>query len=146
MVYVEINQSEFEYVLNHLGKLGYSWKILDELNAKEKIYMISINDVHIKVFSSMVGGVSRSVGSDAVRVVGWDIKSDRPIMSSEMRVNRTENWSENLKSRINSVVTKLSQLEDNPKCPYPGCGGIMVEMKGKYGKFNGCLNYKNHGK
>lgn len=141
MGYVEINQAEFEYVLSHLGKLGYSWKVLDEPNAKEKIYMVSINDIHVKVFSSVVGGVSRGLGADAIRVVGWDIKSDRPIMSSEMRVNRTDNWVTHLRTRIDNVVTKLI---DSEKCKI--CGGMMVDMKGKYGKFKGCLNYKNHEK
>lgn len=144
MVYVEISKKWFEHTLSNLGKSGFTWEECKDEKAKETVYMVSINDIHIKIFSSIVDGVSRDVGSDAIRIVGWDIKSDRPIMSSEMRVNRTENWSENLKSRINSVVTKLSQLEDNPKCTYPGCGGTMVEMKGKYGKFKGCLNYKNH--
>ncbi len=141
MAYVKITQAEFEYILSHLGKSGYSWNILEEPNVKEKIYMISINDIHVKVFSSVVGGVSRSVGSDAIRVVGWDIKSDKPIMSSEMRVNRTDNWANHLRMRIDNVVTKLI---DSEKCKI--CGGMMVDMKGRYGKFKGCLNYKNHGK
>lgn len=141
MVYTEITQSEFEYVLSHLGKSGYKWSVIEEPNAKEKIYMVSINDIHVKVFSSLVGGVSRSVGSDAVRVVGWDIVSNRPIMSSEMRVNRTEGWADNLRKRIESVVGKMI---DSEKCKI--CGGVLVEMNGRFGKFKGCLNYKNHGR
>ena len=144
MSYVEISGKEFEYVLSHLGKSGYTWKELDESNAKESIYMVSINDIHIKVFSSIVDGMSRGVGSDAIRVVGWDVRSDRPISSSEMRVNRTDNWADNLRKRIQTVVSKVVSLGDAPKCKI--CGGMLVEMKGKYGKFKGCLNYKNHGK
>lgn len=140
-MYVEISGKEFEYVLNHLGKSGFSWKKLDESMAKESVYMVSINDIHIKVFSSIVDGVSRGVGSDAIRVVGWDVKSDRPIMSSEMRVNRTDNWSDNLRKRIHTVVSKVV---DAPKCKI--CGGMMSEMNGRFGKFIGCLNYRNHGK
>lgn len=140
MSYVEINQAGFEYILNHLGKSGYSWRVCDEPNAKEKIYMVSINDIHVKVFSSVVGGVSRRVGADAIRVVGWDITSDRPIMSSEMRVNRTNNWANHLRTRIDNVVTKLI---DSQKCEI--CGGMKVKIKGKFGEFIGCLNYKNHG-
>lgn len=141
MSYVEIKEKEFEYVLSHLGKSGYTWKKLEQDGAKESIYLVSINNIHVKVFSSIVDGVSRGVGSDAVRVVGWDIQSDRPIMSSEMRVNRTDNWSNNLRDRINTVVSKIMNVE---KCKV--CGGMVVEMKGKYGKFKGCLNYKSHGK
>lgn len=141
MSYVEITQQEFEYTLSHLGKSGYSWKILEEPNAKENVYMVSINDIHVKIFSSLVGGVSRQVGSDAIRIVAWDTTSNRPIMSSEMRVNRTDNWADNLRKRIELVIGKMI---DNEKCKI--CGGVIVEMKGKFGKFMGCLNYKNHGK
>ncbi len=141
MSYVEITQKDFEYVLSHLGKSGYTWKKLDEPNAKENIYVVSINNIHVKVFSSIVDGVSRNVGLDAIRLVGWDITSDRPITSSEMRVNRTDNWAENLKVRIQTVVSKVI---DAPTCKI--CGGIMTKMKGKYGEFSGCLNYKIHGK
>ncbi len=144
MSYTEITQEQFEYVLSHLGKSGYTWKKSEEPMAKENVYMVSINDIHIKVFSSIVGGVSRNVGADAIRVVGWDLQSDRPISSSEGRVNRTDNWSENLKARIQTVVSKVVDTRNAPKCQI--CGGMMSEMKGKFGKFMGCLNYKNHGK
>jgi len=144
MAYTEITQEQFEYVLSHLGKSGYTWKKLEEPKAKESIYMVSINDIHLKVFSSIVGGISRPIGNDAIRVVGWDMVSDRPISASEGRVNRTDNWSENLKLRIQTVVSKVVEMKDAPKCKI--CGGMMSEMKGKYGKFMGCLNYKNHGK
>ncbi len=144
MVYTEITEKEFEYVLSHLGKSGYDWKKLEEPNAKENVYMVSINDIHLKVFSSIVGGTSREIGTDAIRVVGWDMVSDRPMSASEGRVNRTDNWAENLKARIQTVVSKVVEMRDAPKCPK--CGGMMSEMKGKFGKFMGCLNYMNHGK
>lgn len=139
MSYTEITQEHFEYVLSHLGKSGYTWEKLEEPMAKESVYIVSINDIHVKVFSSLVGGVSRQVGSDAIRIVAWDTTSNRPIMSSEMRINRTENWADNLRKRIELVVSKLI---DTPKCKM--CGGNLVEINGKYGKFLGCLNYKNH--
>jgi len=144
MSYVEITQEQFEYVLSHLGKSGYTWKKLDEPMAKESVYMVSINDIHIKVFSSIVDGVSRGIGADAIRVVGWDVRSDRPITLSEIRVNRTDNWAENLRKRVQTVVSRVVSLEDAPKCKI--CGGMLIEMNGKFGKFKGCLNYKNHGK
>ncbi len=141
MTYTEITQEEFEYVLSHLGKSGYTWRKLDEPKAKENIYMVSINNIHVKVFSSIVDGSSRGVGTDAIRVVGWDTMTDRPISSSEMRVNRTDNWSINLRNRIETVVSKVVNVS---RCKI--CGGIEIEMKGKFGKFMGCLNYKNHDK
>jgi len=143
MTYVEISKQWFEHTLSNLGKIGYKWEEIKDPNVKESIYMVHINDIHLKVFSSIEDGVSRDSGKDAIRVVGWDITSDRPISSSEMRVNRTENWSENLKKRINDVVSKVVDVMNAPKCKI--CGGVMAEMNGKFGKFNGCLNYKAHG-
>ena len=141
MTYIEITQKEFEYVLSHLGKSGYIWKKVEQDGAKENIYLVSINNIHIKVFSSIVDGSSRGVGTDAIRVVGWDMMTDRPISSSEMRVNRTVNWSINLKNRIETVISRVINAS---RCKI--CGGIEIEMKGKYGNFMGCLNYKNHDK
>lgn len=138
MSYTEITQTQFEYVLSHLGKIGYTWKKLDEIGAKETIYMVSINNINIKIFSSLVNGLSRDVGTDAIRVVGWDIENDKAILSLK-RVNRTYNWCENLKERINETVDKIISIK---KCKV--CGGYIVKMKGKYGEFDGCLSYKKH--
>lgn len=144
MTYVEISKKWFEHTLNNLGKSGYTWEEIVDEKAKENVYMVHINNMHMKVFSSIVDGVSRDVGEDAIRVVGWDVVSNRPISVAEGRVNRTENWADNLKIRINTVLSKLVEIQDSPKCKI--CGGIVVEMEGKYGKFDGCLNYKNHTK
>lgn len=143
MSYVKITQKEFEDVLNNLGKSGYSWLEWKEENhnIREKIYMVKINDKYVKVFSSLVDGVSREVGTDAIRVVAWDKSSKRPIMSSEKRVNRTDNWRENLKKKINEVISKQV---DFLMCTIPGCGGKIVPIKYKGKEFNGCTNYKNH--
>lgn len=148
MAYKKITQQQFEYILDNLGKSGYSWIEWKEPNAKETIYMVKINNIYVKVFSSIVDGVSRDVGSDAIRVVGWDKQAKRPIMSSEMRVNRTDNWTENLKKRIADVVSKQLDIK---KCPIKGCGGKINHIKykdrntGKLVEFDGCTNYKNHG-
>ncbi len=142
MSYVKITQQQFEDVLNNLGKSGFSWIEWEEPKAKEKIYMVKINDKYVKVFSSLVDGVSREVGTDAIRVLAWDKPSKRPIMSSEKRVNRTDNWAENLKKKINEVISKQV---DFPTCLIPGCGGKIVPIKYKGKEFNGCTNYKNHG-
>ena len=140
MTYTEIMQREFEEVLT---KNGYKWKIVADLRAKETIYLIESDGVSIKIYSSIVDGVSRGVGTDAIRTVGWDLVSNLPVMSSEARVYRTENWKSNLVQRIEGVKAKMSGVE---KCNI--CGGIMVERINSRTKekFNGCLNYRNHPK
>jgi replicative superfamily II helicase len=140
MPYVEITQKEFEDVLNHKG---YKWKRLNEPMAKENIYLVEDNGFGIKIFSSIVEGIGRGVGADAIRVVGWDPVSGLPVFSSESRVYRTEGWRGNLIERINNVKEKMTGVR---KCQI--CGSIMVERLNKQTqqKFFGCLNYKNHSK
>lgn len=142
MPYTEIRQKEFEEILS---SRGYKWEIVPNKFAKETIYMVGNggNDVSVLVYSSLVGGVSREVGADAIRVVGWDPVSNLPVMKSEARVNRTEGWRENLIKRIEDVREKMKDVQ---KCTI--CGGILVERENKttHDKFMGCLNWKNHSK
>lgn len=140
MPYTEITQSEFEDLLN---LQGYKWRRLDEPMAKENVYLIEINGIGIKIFSSIVGGVGRNVGTDAIRLVGWDTVSGYPVLSSEHRVYRTEGWRQNLINRIEEVKAKMI---NNSKCPI--CGAITVERMNRntQEKFMGCLNWKNHRK
>lgn len=140
MPYVEITEKEFEDLL--IGK-GYTWKRSPEAFAKENVYLIESDGVYIKVYSSIVGGVGREVGGDAIRTVGWDNVSNLPVMSSEARVNRTDGWRIHLVERIESVKEKMRQMD---RCKI--CGSIMVERENRttHEKFMGCLNYRNHPK
>lgn len=139
-MYTEISQQEFEDLLN---SKGYKWKKVDDPNAKENIYLIESDGVHVKVYSSIVRGLSRGVGADAIRTIGWDPISNLPVMSSEARVYRTEGWRGNLISRIDDVRRKMASTQ---KCKL--CGATMVERVNRHTKerFMGCLNYKNHKK
>ncbi len=136
MAYVEIKQKEFEDVLT---TKGYKWQIVTDSYARETVYLIESDGIFVKVFSSIVDGVSREVGADAIRVVAWDPVSKLPVMSSEGRVNRTDGWRGNLVARIDDVKSKMVGAE---KCKI--CGGILVPRKNnKTGdSFMGCLNWK----
>lgn len=140
MPYTEITEQEFEDVLN---LKGYKWTRVQDSFAKENVYLLESDGISIKVFSSIVGGISRSVGADAIRTVGWDPVSNLPVTASEARVYRTEGWRESLVTRIESVKEKMRGVQ---KCRL--CGGIMVERVNRSTKetFLGCLNYKNHQK
>lgn len=140
MAYTEITQEEFEDILN---LKGYKWKQVTDQFAKENIYLIESDGISIKVYSSLVGGISRGVGADAIRTIGWDSVSNLPVSTSEARVYRTEGWRENLIARIEGVKEKMKGVQ---KCKI--CGGVMVERvnRATKEKFMGCLNYKNHPK
>lgn len=140
MPYTEISEKEFE---DTLTAKGYNWKRISEPYTKENPYLIEYNGIYIKIYSSIVRGVSREVGSDAIRVIGWDPISNFPVMNSERRVNRTDGWRQNLVNRIEGVIQKMENVE---KCKT--CGGVLVERVNRTTKekFLGCLNYKNHPK
>ncbi len=140
MPYTEITQTEFEDLLN---LQGYKWRKIDEPMAKEAVYLVEITGVSVKIFSSIVSGMSRGVGADAIRVIGWDPVSSFPVISTESRVYRTEGWRTHLVERIESAKARMI---DNPKCKI--CGAMMVERINSKTKerFKGCLNWKNHQK
>jgi replicative superfamily II helicase len=140
MPYLEIKQKEFEEVLS---RNGYKWEIVKDSYAKETVYLINFSGNFVKIFSSIESGVSRPVGSDAMRIVAWDPVSNLPVIGSEGRINRTDGWKGNLVARIEGVRAKMVGTE---KCKI--CGGIMVErINGKTKeKFLGCLNWKGHQK
>lgn len=138
MPYTAITQEEFEDVLN---LKGYKWSKIQDSFAKENVYLIESDGISVKVYSSIVDGISRGAGADAIRTVGWDPISNLPVMASEARVYRTEGWRENLVARIEGVKDKMREVQ---KCKI--CGSIMVERENRANrqKFMGCLNYKNH--
>lgn len=140
MPYTEITQAEFDDLLN---LQGYKWKKLDEPMAKETVYLVETKGISVKIFSSIVSGMSREVGADAIRVIGWDPVSGFPVISSESRVYRTEGWRTHLVERIESAKAKMI---DNHRCKI--CGAMMVERVNSKTKekFMGCLNWKNHQK
>lgn len=116
MPYVDIIQKDFEDVLD---KHGYKWKLVPDHMAKENIYLIESDGVHVKIFSSIVDGVSRGVGTDAIRTICWDPVSNFPVVSSEARVYRTDNWRSNFIQRIEDIKLKMLYIE---KCKI--CGGV----------------------
>jgi superfamily II RNA helicase len=140
MPYTEMTQSEFEDTLN---LKGYKWRRLEEPMAKEAVYIVETDGIGVKIFSSLVGGVGRGVGTDAIRTIGWDPVSNLPVMASEARVYRTEGWRSNLAKRIEEVKLKMKDIQ---KCYI--CGAMMVERTNSKTKekFMGCLNWKNHPK
>lgn len=42
-------------------------------------------------------------------------------------------------SSVKNEIKNKKQLSKNNVCPK--CGGVLIDRKGKYGKFKGCLNY-----
>jgi len=86
MGYTRITQHEFEHILE---RDTHRWKQVKDFVAKENIYLVESYGAYVKIFSSLENGVSRRVGSDAIRVIGWDNISNLPIFTNEHKVYRT---------------------------------------------------------
>lgn len=105
---------------------------------REKVYgKIVAKDICLRIYSSIVSGEARDVGTDAIRAV---LASRQPtgikVVGASRRVNRTKNWKTNLTQRIESWFEMIG-----PACPK--CGSATVERKGAYGTFWGCCNFPN---
>lgn len=102
MKYVTITEEEFDlFMESH----GYSQLKLDRV--KEKVYHKKYNDISVRVFSTIEGGITREKGKDAIRSVIHSDKLDTDIGGSK-RTNRTGESSLGVLERL---ALKLEELE-----------------------------------
>ena len=92
----------------------------------------------VRVFSTISRntGMSRSEGTDAIRVQVFDTVRNRPAKDFP-RVLRTEGAHKNTVERARAAYTYVSLRPDH-LCT---CGCLMVERKGAKGAFLGCTGY-----
>lgn len=136
MTYQAIYHNEFSSLMADM--------VFDNLSLKgcaEYVYQRTINNgpnpgrYAVRIYSSIdSSGVTREVGSDAIRVVLVDLTTDKMIES--WRTNRTQNALVNVKK--NARVAWGYVMDHHNHCD---CGGLMVERKGKNGNFLGCSMY-----
>ena len=135
--YVIITKQEMDGCLNPFGG-DY------EVEGKEYVWVIKQPSAYIviKIYTSIDvrDDVSRDVGNDAIRAVLLDSVSGKPF-SKESKIYRVENWQGRLTSRIQALLKYVLSVRRCPKC-----NSGLVEREGKYGKFLGCLNYRECGK
>ena len=91
--------------------------------------------IEIMILSSISvrSKVSRSVGTDAIRVI---LTHNGRIIGSGIRTHRTPRWEERLKLKM----IDLGQSIDKHRCPR--CSGYLIKRKKKKSiAFLGCTNY-----
>ena len=94
------------------------------------------SDLEIRMYSSVtLGGMSRGVGEDAIRLVIYSTKHSRGV-GSDAKVYRVQGWRNNLETRLLSINEQVNH--GLIKCR---CGEWMVLREGKFGKFFGCIKY-----
>ena len=135
MAYVEISRNRFEA---EMGDMGFNHIRIP--GTLEMVFerMIPNSDFSVRIYSSIDPrtGVSRVVGSDAIRVILFNHKKDRGL-KVEKRVNRT-GTEDNVLARTRSRAREIWGWYRDNKC---SCGGVMVKRKGSKGEFLGCSNY-----
>lgn len=79
-------------------------------NCKETVYQIPSDkpEIKIRIYSSIDirTNITRDIGSDAIRIVFWDIKNDRPLGKGK-KIYRTEGKTtiqERIQNRINNFM------------------------------------------
>lgn len=128
--YTHIEQSEMSQFLE-----GNGFEFYDDTQAQEYVFQKYVDKDGIKytlrVYTSIsrYNDAGRRVGTDAIRVV---VLGDNRYFG-ESRVNRTQNWRDNLKKRIESFKTSYKTC--------PQCGHALRPKTGKFGKFMGCVTY-----
>lgn len=148
--YVEISKAEMNKTLEDCGFVETDYRF--DLMAQEEVWERQVVSSTGKEFPFTVviyttidkrTGVSRKVGGDAIRLILWDDKAERPIMASEKRVFRTKSALSNMKERARELFRFVFEA---PLCE---CGGIMVERCSKKPgakPFLGCSRFSPNGK
>lgn len=115
--------------------------ILTLEGTKELVYgRIVAPNLSLRVYTSIEGACSRSIGSDAIRTVlvtrinGRGPESTIKIVGGDRRVHRVEGWRENLQDRLDGWRDQLG-----PVCHK--CGRMTVRRESRRGPFWGCSGY-----
>lgn len=111
MSFVSVTKEQFE------SSLPKDFEIIALPNCKEIVYQIPSEnpDIKIRIYSSIDirTNISRDVGSDAIRIVYWDTKNDRPLGKGK-KIYRTEGKTtiqERIQSRINDFQAATQDQE-----------------------------------
>lgn len=134
----EITRDEMHDFLTRRG-----FTPLSLAGVKELVYgRIVAHNLSLRVYTSIVGDSSRSVGKDAIRTVlvtrVYPVRTDAEdiikLVGSDRRVHRVEGWRSNLQDRLDRW-----QEQVGPVCPK--CGRMTVKRQSARGPFWGCCAY-----
>lgn len=135
MSYVIVTRNRFEAEMADMG--------FTHINIPGTLEMvferhIPDSDFVVRIYSSIDPrhGVSRKVGTDAIRVLLFNKPNNRPL-KVERRVNRTGSEDKVMK-RVRERARDVWGWYGMHKC---SCSGVLVQRKSAKGAFLGCSNY-----
>lgn len=115
------------------------WHEVQPSGSKEFVFDWRINQephIVLRVYTSIQvqTGVTRPVGSDAIRVCAVDLTNDRGYIRST-RVHRVEGWQSNLQARCKTVLDEARQrLAKAPKPEAKIALNCAAELFDRFGK------------
>ena len=134
--YSRFSESEFE---SFLGEFCTFEKVPTG-SGSEVVYAINLpaEDLEVRVFSTLQGGVARTCGSDAIRCVLWQTEHDEPVGGMKKTL-RIKTWRSNLRPKIEDLVVNWRD-HFNGYCPECEVG-VLKRRTGSFGDFLGCSRY-----
>lgn len=132
--YTNVTKQDIEEVLVPQGFKQITLPKVTELVYAKRVDRDGLQ-LALRIYTGIEGEQSRGCGEDAMRAAVFIRLEDGAIkmIGGSKRVNRVEGWRANLQSRIDHFAEQIG-----PRCE---CGSLMVERKGKHGKFYSCVNY-----
>jgi hypothetical protein len=132
-IYQKITPEEMHDFLSPQG-----FKVVEIEGTREIVYSKSVmENVYLRVHTSIDGTMSLNVGKDAIRVTLVCRLEDGTIKGAgrTKQIHRIGTWRNNLQQRIDQWAEELL----GPFCPK--CNSIMVSRIGKWGEFFGCIHF-----
>ena len=113
MGFVTLTKDQFEDILPN------NYEEVDVKGCKEFVYQIDTKNenVNVRIYSTVDkrSGQTRDKGADAIRIVYWSIRTDRPIGKSKkiLRVEGATTIQERISSRIEEFLNEAHVQDDN---------------------------------
>ena len=107
----------------------------------EHVYKIQINSKHVAILirsSIKADGYAADTGDDSIGMWLVNTTNNKPLGKKvDAYTTPVKGWDERIVNKIRELYTQGYKMVNCPKCN----DGVMVERKGRYGKFYGCSNY-----
>lgn len=139
--YVPISYVDFKEVMNSIGAdevyIDDCWEYVWDrpvITNSGTVY-----PYNIRIYSSIDIGtdMSRSKGTDAIRIALYDNRLERCVGGMSRRVFRTQNALTNVRHRTRALFSQV--IDPNYQCHC--CGAPMVVRNGRSGSFKGCTRF-----
>jgi replicative superfamily II helicase len=113
MSFIVLTKDQFEDILPN------SYEEIDVKGCKEYVYQVDTKNenINVRIYSTVDKGTNqtRDKGTDAIRIVYWAVRTDRPIGKGKkiLRVEGATTIQERISSRIEEFLNEAHAQDDN---------------------------------